>query len=74
MSVRPPEATAVKKLDVKVVHHGHDEDVHLTAVVVVSCRKDVEDSLPMPQKKCQPSVQVVGVLHPECMHLGQESA
>ena len=72
-AVCPPEATPVKKLDVEVVHHGHDEDVHLTAVVVVCRSKDVQDSLPMPQKKRQPSVQVIGVLHPKCMHLGQES-
>ncbi len=74
IAIRPPDTTAVEDLDVLVVHHGCDEDVHLTAVGVVCRSKDVHDRLPMLQKKCQPSVHVVGVLHHECMHLGQECA
>ena len=74
IAVRPPETTAVEDLDVKVVHHGHDEDVHFTAVGVVCHSKDIQDRLPMPQKKCQPSVHVIGVLRHKCMHLGQECA
>ncbi len=72
IAIHPPETTAVEDLDVQVVHHGHDEDVHLTAVGVVCRSKDIHDCLPMPQKKRQPSVHVVGILCHECTHLGQE--
>ena len=72
IAIDPPEATAVENLDVEVVHHGCDEDMHLTAVSVVCRSKDVQDHLPLPQKKCQPSVHVVSVLCHECTHLCQE--
>ncbi len=74
IAIRPPEATAVENLDVEVVHHGCDEDVHLTAVSVVCRSKDIQDCLPLPQKKCQLSVHVIGIFRHECTHLCQECA